>query len=127
MVSTEWSRTTKRLVVVGLIIVLLLTLYIFRTLLPPVILAFVLAYILKPLADSIQRRSKMPRLVAVILVFLILLLVFSVVPATVVPYVVNQITRLNLNLQQLIADIGEILSQPIVILNFRFSLQEVVG
>ncbi|MGD8735987.1 MAG: hypothetical protein PVJ85_04450 [Anaerolineae bacterium] len=56
MVSTEWSRTTKRLVVVGLIIVLLLTLYIFRTLLPPVILAFVLAYILKPLADSIQRR-----------------------------------------------------------------------
>ena len=127
MVSTEWSHTTKRLVVVGLIIVLLLALYVFRQLLPPIILAFVLAYILKPLADYLQQRSGMPRLAAVILVFVVLLLVFSLVPATVVPYVVNQINRLNLNLQQLIADIAEILSQPIVLLNFSFNLQDVVG
>ena len=73
MVSTEWSQTTKRLVVVGLVIVLLLVFYVFRALLPPIAIALVLAYILKPLADFVERRGKLPRTLAVILVFLALL------------------------------------------------------
>jgi len=43
MPSTEWSRTTKILVIVGLVIVFLLVLYVFRDLLPPVAIALVLA------------------------------------------------------------------------------------
>lgn len=127
MASTRWSRTTKRLVIVGLVIILLLVLYLFRALLPPVAIALVLAYILKPVADFVQRRSKLPRTLAVVLVFVTLLLLISIVPVTIVPYGVEQITRLNLDLQQLTDDLVAFLSQPVFILGYSLSLQDLVG
>ncbi|MGD9049408.1 MAG: AI-2E family transporter [Anaerolineae bacterium] len=127
MTSTEWSRTTKRLVVVGLVIILLLFLYVFRALLPPVAIALVLAYLLKPLADQLERRTKLPRALATILVFLALLLLISIIPVWVVPFAVDWITRLNLDIQQLIDDLIVFLSQPVFILGFSLSLQDLVG
>jgi predicted PurR-regulated permease PerM/phosphoglycolate phosphatase-like HAD superfamily hydrolase len=127
MISTKWSQTTKRLVVVGLVIILLLVLFVFRALLPPVAIAVVLAYILKPFADFVERRAKLPRTLAVILVFVVLLLLLATIPVTVVPYMVDQVTRLNLNLQRLTEDLITFLSQPIVILDYTFNLQDLVG
>jgi HAD superfamily hydrolase (TIGR01549 family) len=127
MPSTEWSRTTKILVIVGLVIVFLLVLYVFRDLLPPVAIALVLAYLLKPIVDFAQRRIKLPRTLAVILVFLVLLLLFSIIPVTVVPYAVDQVRRLNVNLQELTDSLISFLSQPIQILDRTFSLQDLVG
>ena len=127
MVSTNWSQTTKRLVVVGLVIVLLLTLYLFRVLIPPVASAMVLAYILKPVADLLEQRTRLPRLLAVLLVFLVLLVLFGLIPATVVPYAVDQVTRINLDLQRLIDDLGTFLSQPIYFFGYWFNPQDVVG
>jgi predicted PurR-regulated permease PerM/phosphoglycolate phosphatase-like HAD superfamily hydrolase len=127
MPSTEWSRTTKILVIVGLVIVFLLVLYVFRDLLPPIAIAVVLAYLLKPIVDFVQRRIKLPRTLDVILVFLVLLLLFSIIPVTVVPYSVDQIRRLNVNLQELTDSLISFLSQPIYILDRPFSLQDLVG
>jgi HAD superfamily hydrolase (TIGR01549 family) len=122
-----WSRTTKRVVVVGLVIILLLVLYLFRGLLPPVLLAIVLAYLLKPFADLLERRTRLPRTLAVILVYLVLLLLLTTIPITVVPYAVEQFNRLNLNLQRLGDNLIAFLSQPIVILDSTFSLEDLVG
>lgn len=127
MVSTEWSRTTKRLVVVGLIIVALLVLYLFRALLPPVGIAIVLAYLLKPVADVIQRRTRLPRTLAVLLVYLVGLLLLSIIPVTVVPYAVDWVGWLSENLQQLADQLVGFLSQPIVIFEYTLSLGDVVG
>jgi HAD superfamily hydrolase (TIGR01549 family) len=127
MESTQWSRTTKRLVVVGLVIVFLLVLYVFRALLPPVALALVLAYLLKPFADFVERRTKLSRTLAVVVVFLILLLLLSTIPVTIVPYAVDQIARLNLNLQQLTDQLIAFLSQPIHLMGYSFNLEDLVG
>ena len=127
MASTAWSPTTKRLVGAGLVIILLLVLYLFRALLPPVAIALVLAYILKPFADLIERRTRLSRTLSVILVFVILLLLISLIPVTVVPYAVDRITRLNLDLQQLTDDLLTFLSQPITILGYSIGLQDMVG
>jgi predicted PurR-regulated permease PerM/phosphoglycolate phosphatase-like HAD superfamily hydrolase len=127
MPSTEWSRTTKILVIVGLVIIFLLVLYVFRDLLPPIAIAVVLAYLLKPVVDFVQRRIKLPRTLDVILVFLVLLLLFSIIPVTVVPYAVDQVRQLNVNLQELTDSLISFLSQPIYILDRPFSLQDLVG
>jgi predicted PurR-regulated permease PerM/phosphoglycolate phosphatase-like HAD superfamily hydrolase len=127
MISTEWSRTTKRLIVVGLVIALLVALYRFRAILPPVVIAVILAYVLKPLVDRLERRAKMPRLLAVLLVFAALLVLVSLIPVTVVPFLVDQVARINLDLQQLRDDLITFLSQPVVIFNFTFDLQSLVG
>jgi len=125
--STEWSRTTKRLIVVGLVIILLLVFYVFRDLLPPVAIALVLAYLLKPIADIAEQRSKLPRTLIVILIFLIILVAFSTVVVTIVPYAVAQVRRLNLDIQELTNTLISFLSQPIQILDRTFSLQDLVG
>lgn len=127
MISTEWSRTTKRLVVVGLIIILLLALYLFRALLPPVILAFVLAYLLKPVADFVERRLDVRRTLAVVIVYLLLLVTIVVIPVTVVPVAVDRISRLNVNLQQLADQLVDFLSQPFVLFGYTLSLGDFVG
>lgn len=127
MVSTAWSRTTKRLVVVGLVLVLLLLFYLFRDLLPPVAIALVLAYILKPLVDFVERRSRVPRTLATILIFLALLLVIVVITVAVVPYTVDRVTRLNLDIQRLFDDLITFLSQPVTILGFTLNPQDLVG
>ncbi|MGQ9598016.1 MAG: AI-2E family transporter [Anaerolineae bacterium] len=127
MVSTEWSQTTKRLVLAGLIISLLLALYLFRVLLPPLVIAVMLAYVLKPLVDQLERRAKIPRLAAVILVFAVLLVLISLIPILAVPYLVDRVMRLNLDLQQLSEDVDTFLSRPVIFLNFAFDLQDLVG
>jgi predicted PurR-regulated permease PerM/phosphoglycolate phosphatase-like HAD superfamily hydrolase len=127
MVSTEWSRTTKRLVVVGLIIIFLLVLYLFRALLPPVGLAVVLAYLLKPVADLVQRRTRLPRTLAVMLVYTVLLLLLSTIPVVVGPYAVNWVGWLSENLQQLADQLVGFLSQPFSLMGYSLSLGDMVG
>jgi predicted PurR-regulated permease PerM/phosphoglycolate phosphatase-like HAD superfamily hydrolase len=127
MISTEWSRTTKRLVVVGLIIVCLLILYVFRALLPPVGIAFVLAYILKPVVDFVERRTRLPRTLAVLLVYLVLVLLLSTIPVVVVPYVVDWVGWLSANVQQLADQLIGFLSQPFSVFGYDLSLGDMVG
>ena len=127
MVSTEWSHTTKRLVVVGLIIVLLLTLYLFRAIIPPVAIAFVLSYLLKPIVDYLERRLGLPRTLGVLFIVLVLLLAIIAIPVAVVPNVVGWVARLNLDLQRLTDDVVVFLSQPVTVLAFSFNPQDLVG
>jgi predicted PurR-regulated permease PerM/phosphoglycolate phosphatase-like HAD superfamily hydrolase len=127
MVSTEWSRTTKRAVAIGLVILLLLGLFLFRALLPPIAIAAVLAFLLKPVVDGLERRARLPRLLAVILVFLVLIVLLSTIPVTVVPYVVDRVGRLTRQSQELFDRLVIFLSQPIWILDFEFYLEDLVG
>jgi HAD superfamily hydrolase (TIGR01549 family) len=127
MVSTEWSPTTKRMVVVGLILVLLVALYLFRAIVPPAAIALVLSYLLKPVADFVERRTGLSRTVAVFLVFLVLLLIIIVIPVSVVPYAMDRVTMLNLDLQQLADDVVAFLSQPFTIYRFTFNPQDLLG
>jgi predicted PurR-regulated permease PerM/phosphoglycolate phosphatase-like HAD superfamily hydrolase len=127
MISTEWSRTTKRLVIVGLITVFLLVLYVFRALMPPVGIAVVLAYVLKPVADFVERRTHLPRTLAVMLVYLVFLLLLSTIPVVVVPYAVDWVGWLSENLQQLADQLVGFLSQPFSLLGYTLSLGDMVG
>ena len=127
MVTNTWSQTTKRLVVIGLVLVLLLVFYIFRALLPTLALALVLAYLLKPLADLVERRLRLPRTLAVLTVYGVLLFLIAIIPVTVVPLVYDRIARLNLDVQHLADDLIRFLSQRVVILGYTFGLPDLVG
>ena len=127
MPSSEWSQTTKRFVTVGLVILLVIGLYLFRGILPIIALAMMLAFILKPVVDYLGRRTKMPRVLAVAIVFVVLLALVGTIPATVVPYAMDRINRLNLDLQQFVEDMGTFLSQPIEILDLTFKLRDLLS
>jgi predicted PurR-regulated permease PerM/phosphoglycolate phosphatase-like HAD superfamily hydrolase len=63
----------------------------------------------------------------VVLVFLAALLVLSLIPVTVVPSAVDEVDRLNLDLQQLVDDVTEFLAQPVTVFAFTFQPLDLIG
>jgi len=127
MGSSQWNRTTKLVFIVSLIVLLLLGLYLFRDILLPVTMAVVLAYILKPLVDLLDRRVGLPRTLAAVVVYGLLLVGVVVILATLVPFIIHQVTRLNLDAERLVNDLVAFLSQPITIFHYTFDPRSLVG
>jgi predicted PurR-regulated permease PerM len=124
----RWDRGTKR--TVGLIVLLFLALvvYQFRTLLRPLVIAFLLAFILNPIVDFLDRRVGMHRTLATGLLFLVLCLALLgtlAAPVTAVPSVTRTILSLQLDVKQIISDIGAFFARPVEIAGFEFDLSDV--
>ncbi|NIV36844.1 MAG: AI-2E family transporter, partial [Anaerolineae bacterium] len=51
--------------------------YATRSVVAPLVIAFLLAYLLHPLVSRLERWTRMPRLVAVLLVYLVLILLLA--------------------------------------------------
>ena len=95
--SKPWSDTTKRWVVLAVIVAGAILLFRVRSLLPPVILAFLLAYLLNPLVEAVMR-LRLSRTKATVLTYLILLIVAVVGVSILVPMVVQQVSSINVDL-----------------------------
>ncbi|HNS52724.1 MAG TPA: AI-2E family transporter [Anaerolineae bacterium] len=130
MTTPRWSHTTKTWIVVGLAVLLGLAAYAFRDLIPPLVLALVLAYLLKPLVDWLERLTRLPRVWATLSVFLVVILIFSTIPVTVVPVLLDQGTLMFKELQRLLQDLQAwmdetaFLSSSWQILGFRVKLED---
>jgi predicted PurR-regulated permease PerM len=121
----SWSRTTKRTIVIGSIIVLFLFLGRIRPILTPVAIALILAYILSPIASFFSRQLRLNRTFVVVIIYLILVAIIITVPAVFIPPLIERIQSFVENTPQLIKDIGEFIQQPVVIGDFTLDLQDV--
>lgn len=73
--SPKWGSTTKLIVGLTIVAITAALLIQFRTIIGPLILAFILAYLLHPVAGWLSTRSKLPWRTAVNLIYLLLLIV----------------------------------------------------
>ncbi len=121
----RWDTATKRTVATILLVLLALVLYRFRGVLPPLILAFLLAFVLDPLVDLLERRTRMSRTAATTLVFLAVVLLLLAAPAIAIPSVVRAVRSLNLDFLRIAADLGRMVQQPITLFGYEWNLQEV--
>jgi len=118
--SKKWSDSTKRLVVIGVVIVLILTLYRFRAIIAPTVIAIILAYILNPLMKFIQARTGLSRAWAVSILYLILIILLSLVPAIFVPILVQEVREVNVDIQEVADGISQFFARPVVLFNYSF-------
>jgi len=121
----RWDVGTKRLVGTIVFILLALILYRFRGVLPPLILAFLLAFILDPVVDFLEQRARIPRTGATALVFLVLIAAAVTAPVIAVPPVVRAVTSLNLDFVRIAAQLDHFFSQPIQVLQWQLDLRDV--
>jgi len=121
-VSKPWSETTKRWVVVGLIVAGALLVYRVRSLLPPVILACLLAYLLGPVVGRLTR-LRLSRTKATLVTYLLLLLALAVAASMLVPRVVQQISSINVDLQSIYESMLRIMSSYRTITIFEYSIE----
>ena len=92
----RWSSATKRIVSVAMLVVAAVALYIVWPIVPLMAVAVMLAYLLLPIVDGLAR-LRVPRGLAAVVVFLLLLILLALVPVLVVPAIVSSAQSVDLN------------------------------
>lgn len=120
-----WSQDAKRYVMLFGVVLLGLAIIRLNFLIGPMVLAILLAYLLKPIADLLESRLRLPR--SIISVFLLLavqalliLLAFLLIQSVVV-----QLQSLQLDLDAIGAQISELLANPLTVGDFSIDLQQI--
>ena len=73
--SPRWQRSTKRTVIIGLVILFLIVLFFLRNMITPLLISWLLIFYLKPLVHSVQIKFRLSYKWAVIIVFGVFLLI----------------------------------------------------
>jgi predicted PurR-regulated permease PerM len=126
-----WSASTKLVIVVLLLGLGLFLTYRFRAVIIPFILAVILAYILLPMANWIERRLRVRRGLAILLAYLVLLVCLTAIPMLLIPPLAAQATELNLDIQRIWGEIETLLGNRYTIagqtIDAQAALRQVSG
>ncbi len=123
--SARWSPDTKRLVALFSVILIGLTINRFNFVLGPLAIALLLVYLLNPIADFLERQLRFRRTVAVLALLLFVLALLILLSILLVRSIVAQLQSLQLDLDQIGAQISRLLAQPVLIGDFHVDLQQV--
>jgi len=121
----NWTPTTKRTIVIGVVIVGFLVVSQVRVVLSPLAITLILAYILSPIADQLSARIRLNRTLVVAFIYLLLLAVIVTVPALLIPPLIDQIRSFIDDLPSLVQEIGDLVRRPFVIGGFTLKPQQV--
>lgn len=126
--TPRWSRSIKVLVSAALLVIAGLLLYSFRTILIPIILVFLFAYIIAPLVGWLSRQLHIGRSWAVMIIYLIGIGALATLPAVTVPTMVSEVENLLRNLDAIgnraIGWLEQIDQYQIVLMGYTFSLPQ---
>lgn len=85
-----WSNQAKLIVVLVALAITAYLLHRFSGMLPPLILGAILAYVMSPGVNILQRKLKLPRILAILLTYLLVFLVIGGVLSQFVPMLLRQ-------------------------------------
>ena len=122
-----WSATTKAIVVVGLLLVLLALAVVLREMIAPLLLAAILAYLLTPLSRSLEKRFHLGRGWAAALVYVLLLAFLAAAIGVLIPIVIDQMDGLTMDLQTVLGEAQALLGRRIVFMGLSLNLGEVLA
>lgn len=113
--ESKWSTQTRIFVISILLILFVAFLYFIRSLLGPVVIAALLAFMLYPLATFLHKRTRLSQKTAGILVFFTFLALIATIPAVVTPIVINEIDFLGSQTVEVISGINEFFAHTTVL------------
>jgi len=122
---STWSGPTKIIVVLIILAGLVYLATRFSGAITPLVLGCILAFILAPAANQLQRRFHMQRWLAIVTIYLILLLVITVILMIVIPMLITQVKRIDFDLQDLLATARSILSGQVNFLGSSIDLHSI--
>ena len=122
----RWNTTTKVVIVVFLIALALLSLYLFRVVVVPLIIGTILAYVLTPGVQALSRRLRVPHGAATAIVYLALLAVVLPLPAVLVPWIVRQAIFLQREAINFFRYLDTISTDTIEVLGFELLVGDLV-
>lgn len=121
----RWSNFTKRAVALILLLLLALVLYRFREVLPPLMIAALLAFVLNPVVGFLVSRLHMSRGLATSVVFLVLVVILLgalAAPVTAVPSIARFVRSTQFDAIRIINDVGAFFDRPLEIGDYTLDL-----
>jgi len=120
--SKPWSVPTRYFVLTLVLILLVALAWYLRAMFPPLIVAGLLAYILSPIIDWLQRKAHWSRKVAVNVTYFVSLAILLAIPATIVPVLFNEAQTLVVDLEDFPTQLQTFLATPLKIAGYQLDL-----
>lgn len=114
--SPFWSASSKRTIVIILLVLALLLLYRVQIVLLPLSLATILAYLIEPVVRWLHQHTPVPRILIISLIYVGLLVLLISIPVIAVPPLVAQGSALISNVPQYLTQFGSFFQEPIVLI-----------
>ncbi len=127
----RWSPRTKIVISLLLLAFAIYLLYRFSIILAPLILAVIVTYILTPVVGFIQSRLHIPRVLAILTAYLLLIVVLIALPLLIVPPLADQFAALNVDIQRFLLAVEALLGHQYTfagqVINLEALFKQMVG
>jgi predicted PurR-regulated permease PerM len=91
--DSHWDRATKRTVLVIMLVALVFIIYLSRPIIPMVLIAAILAYLLNPIVN-LGQRLRIPRPVTTLAIYLLVIALLLLTPLIFIPTLIDQLRSL---------------------------------
>ena len=122
----RWSSQTKWTVSMLLLAFFIYIFFRFSEVIPPLVLAVVIAYVVSPLVGWLHRRTGIGRGWATALVYLLFIGVLAFTLAWGVPVLVAQVSDLNVDIQPLLTQASDWLNRPLTVLGYSLDSDTII-
>jgi predicted PurR-regulated permease PerM len=87
--GAKWNLTTRYIVGIGLFLFLLFVIYISESILPSLVIAALIAFLVKPVIDHLHQRFRIPRGIATVITYFITVIVIILTPLILIPPILS--------------------------------------
>ncbi len=122
--SPQWSRTAKVIIAFTSLFVIGLIFYLSRALMGPLLIAILLAYLLGPVVEFIEKRTPLTSKWSSTIVFFLFVALLITLIGTLIPVLVRQAVGLIGDLSDIERFIEALMARPVVILGQEFRLNQ---
>ncbi len=124
-ISPRWRSSTKRIVVVTLLVLASLAIFRIRSFVIPLILSIVIAYILLPAVEFVQSKTRFSKNLSIAIVYLLIIAVLIAIPAITIPQLISQTNNLIANTPEYVQELGETFNAPLTELGIADLLKDI--
>jgi len=120
----NWSRSFRYWLLTLIVILFALLGWYIRDAIAPLVIAALIAYVLTPVVDLLNRRTHLPRSLSATIVFFLGLGVLIGLPAIIIPVLLTEGQTLSADLENIFVQIQTFLAGPIELFGFKFQLEQ---
>lgn len=123
--TPKWTPETKRFVFVACAILLTLAVWRFSIVLAPLVVAVIIAYILNPVVKKVTQRTPLRRSIAAAVIYISFLLILALIPSLLAPVIVQQVSQLDIDVQELVDELDSMLGLNFSIAGYEINAESV--
>ena len=124
--APKWTPESKRFVFVVCVILIALAIWRFSIVLAPLIVAVIIAYLLNPVLTWADKRVPLRRSVIAAIIYIGFLLFLVLIPSTLAPLLVQQLTNLDFNIQGLSDELDSAMGYKLNIAGFDIDVPSLI-